>query len=443
MKHFSPLRIICDLRQRFKASAYWKDIAWLASGMAVAQTITLATLPVFSRLFTPSDFAVHNLFGQIAGFVAIAATLRYEYFVQLPRRHRDGLNLIQLVVIMGFLAAVVLTPLAWLFRETFARWAGNAALAPWLIFVPATGMAISLGVAMQGGAQRRRLFRRSGEAEVAGKVGYAGAILAGWFILPGAGGLVMGWLGASLGKVAWLLRGPQRVNCGRFVDLLRLARAYARMAGSLALSSGLYVCTAAIPAVFIARTYGSATLGQYALASMAVCLPSALLGGAIGSVFYQRAAERWTQGSNFVDIWRSTARKLLLIGLPLYGAAVLTLPWLFPLLFGKVWRPAGYYGAILAISSFFNFLTSPMDKACLVVRVCWYIPLWHAARVATTGMVAGMALLYHWDMDVFIAVLAVQQILLYLIDFLAEWRFAHRRPPPIPPAEIIPCVGPC
>lgn len=442
MKQRLPLRIIRDLRHRFKASTYWKDIAWLASGMAAAQAITLVTLPVFSRLFTPTDFAVQNLFGQIAGFVTVAATLRYEYFVQLPKRHRDGLHLIQLVAILGFLATVLLTPVAWLFRGTFARWAGNAALAPWLVFVPVTGMAISLGVAVQAGAQRRRLFRRSGEAEVAGKVGYACAILAGWCILPGAGGLVMGWLGASLGKIAWLLRGTLRVSCGRFVDLLRLARAYARMAGSLALSHGLLACTVAIPSVFIARTYGSATLGQYALAFLVVCLPSALLGGAIGNVFYQRAAECWAQGSSFVDIWGSTAKKLLLIGLPLFGAAVLTLPWLFPLLFGKVWRPAGHYSAILAISAFFSFITSPLDKACLVVKAWLYIPLWHAARTATTGMVAGMALLFHWDMDIFIAILVVQQILLYLIDYLAEWRFAHRRPPHTPPTGGIPCVGP-
>jgi|GEM_PF-973927 len=422
--------MISGFWQRFKASTYWKDIAWLSSGTAAAQAITLATLPVFSRLFTPSDFAVQNLFSQVAGFVTIAATLRFEYFVQLPREHRDGALLVRLVAILGLLSTAMLTPLAWWFRETIARWAGHAALAPWLVFVPLTGAAISLSVSLQGGAQRRGLFRRSGEAEVAGKVGYAGTVFAGWLVLPGAAGLVLGSLATPLGKIAWLWRGPLRESRGRFADLLRLAREYARMAGSLALSSGLYACTVAIPALFIAHVYGSATLGQYALASMVVCLPSTLLGNAIGSVFYQRAAERWAQGANFADIWGSTARKLLFIGLPLYGVAVLTLPWLLPLLFGSVWRPAGYYGAVLAIGSFFNFISSPMEKACLVVRAWWYVPLWHAARVLTTAMAAAMALLLGWGMATFIVALVVQQVLLYLVDFFAEWRFSRRVPPP-------------
>ncbi len=422
--------MISNLWQRFKASAYWKDIAWLSSGTAAAQGITLATLPVFSRLFTPADFAVQNLFTQVVGFAAIAATLRYEYFVQLPGEHRDGMLLVRLVALLGLAFALLITPIAWLFRGTFARWAGDPALAPWLVLAPLTGAAISLGAALQGWAQRRGLFRRSGEAEVAGKLGYAGAVLGGWLFLPGAAGLVLGTLATPLAKIAWLRRDPLREGRGRLGDVLRLAREYARLAGSLALSSGLYACTAAIPAVFIARVYGAATLGQYALAAMVVCLPSTLLGNAVGSVFYQRAAERWAQGNGFTDIWASTARKLLLIGLPLYGAAVLLLPWLFPFVFGEVWRPAGHYGALLAIGSFFNFISNPMEKACLVVRAWWYVSLWHAARVATTALTVWLALHYKWGMKGFIVALTIQQVVLYLIDYFAEWRFSRRKPTP-------------
>ena len=424
-----PHPILVSLWHRFKASAYWRDIAWLSAGTAMAQAITLATLPVFSRLFTPSDFAVQNLFAQAAGFVAIAATLRYEYFVPLPRRDEDGTQLVRLVAALGLIAATLLTPAAWLFRATIAGWAGHAALAPWLALAPLTGAAISLGAALQGRAQRRRQFRRSGEAEIAGKVGYAGAVFAGWGLLPGAAGLVLGSLATPLGKIAWLRHGGVPESRSRPTDLLRLAREYGRLAGALALSSGLYACTAAIPAVFIAHAYGAAALGQYALASMVICLPSTLLGNAVGSVFYQRAAERWAKGLIFADIWASTAKKLLLLGVPLFGAAILALPWLLPLVFGGRWRPAGAYGAILAVSSFFGFVSNPMEKACLVVRAWWYVPLWHAARVATTVMTVGLALLCRWGIGTFIAVLVLQQVLLYLVDYFAEWRFSRRSPP--------------
>ena len=113
------------------------------------------------------------------------------------------------------------------------------------------------------------------------------------------------------------------------------------------------------------------------------------------------------------------------------SAAILALPWALPLLFGGVWRPAGAYGAVLAISAFFTYLTNPLDKACLVVGAWWYISLWNAARTATTAMVAGLALLFQCGMDAFINALVIQQVALYLVDFWAERLFSHRTPPPV------------
>jgi teichuronic acid exporter len=442
MKFFADTSVIRGFTDRFKESTYWKDVAWLSSGTVVAQAITLATMPLFTRIFMPTDFAVQNLFSQIAGLIAVVATLRYEYFIQLPKQDDDALLLVKLVAILGFFVTLVLTTGLWLFRDIIARLAGDAALSSWLVFIPVTAAAMSLAMALQGWTQRKLLFRRSGEAEVVGKFSNASTILAGWFFLPGAGGLVLGWLGAALGKIIWLSQGIRCSSCGGYSDLMRMARVYLRLGGSLVLSHGLLACTVAIPSVFIARTYGSEALGQYDLSYLVVCFPSTLLGGAIGNVYYQRASERWAQGFSFADIWRSTAKKLLLTGLPLYGAAILIMPWLFPLLFGSVWGPAGYYGAILAASAFFSFATTPMDKACLVVGAWWYIPLWHAARTVTTGMVVGMALFFQWGMDVFIAVLVIQQIALYLIDYLAEWLFAQRQPSNTQHGEGIRCIGP-
>lgn len=422
------LSILTGLKNRFRASSYSKDIAWLASGTIIAQAVMLASMPIYSRLYSPADFAIQNLFIQFVGFMAVAATLRYEYFIQLPKRNLDSQRLIHLVFFLGVAATVLLTPVAWLFRTTFARWAGDAALAPWLIFVPVSAMVLSLSVAVQGSAQRRNLFRRSGEAEVAGKIGFSGTIFAGYFMLPGAGGLVFAWLTGPCIKIAWLLSGTRRLKFGGYKVYLRLAKKYGKMSGSMALSHVLMSCTSLIPIVYITREYGAATLGQYALASQVVSLPSALLGSAIGSVYYQRASACWARGLSFGDIWQSTAKKLLLIGLPIYSLATLIIPFGFPLIFGNVWRPAGQYGAILAISAFFSFASTPMDKACLVVGAWWYIPTWHAARTATTGLVTGMALYFHWGVNLFLIVLTLQQIVLYLVDYWSQRSFAHRVP---------------
>ena len=420
---------VYNIWSRIKGSTYWKDIAWLASGTVLAQVVTFATMPLFTRLFAPSDFAVQNLFSQIATFAAVAATYRLEYFVQLPKHDDDALFLVQLVSLMGIAATAFLTPVLWLFRENISVYCGASELAPLLALIPVTAAAMSVAVAFQGLAQRQKSFRRSGEAEIAGKACYALTILAGWYLLPGAAGLVVGWLGASLGKMFWLYKENRWPKIGAISDFKRIFRRYFSLGGALMVSHILLSCTTAIPSIFIARHYGAETLGQYALAFQAVCLPSSLLGAAIGNVYYQRASECWAQGVSFSEVWKTTAKKLIIIGLPVYLIAVFALPWIFPLVFGEVWGPAGRYAAILGVSAFFSFATSPLDKACLVVGAWWYVPLWHAARTITTIAVVAVTYYLKLDISIFLFVFSIQQIALYLVDYWSEWKFSQRLSP--------------
>jgi len=433
---------VTDLWSRLKASSYWQDVAWLVSGTVVAQALTFLMLPIFTRLYLPSDFAVMNLFVQFVSMATVVATVRYESFVQLPRRHSDGWRLVQLVAVLGILATILLTPFAWLFRGTFARWAGEPALATWLVFVPITAALTSLANAFQGWEQRRNRFRRSSEAEVAGKVGFAGSVLLGWALLPGAAGLVLGsGLGAVLGKLAWLVRPARLRMWGRLDGLWRVGRQLGRLAGSLTVSQALLACTGIIPLVLVAHAYGPEVLGQYALANQSIYLPTALLGTAMGNVYYQRASIRWAQGQDFSALWRSTSKRLILIGLPIYGLAVILLPIVFPIIFGGKWHVAGRFAGILAISSFFGFVASPIDKGCLVVGAWWYIPLWHGARTLSNAILALVVLAKGWRVETYLYALTALRAVMYGIDYWAESRFAFRRPPGTvspAPAEGVP-----
>jgi hypothetical protein len=64
-----------------------------------------------------------------------------------------------------------------------------------------------------------------------------------------------------------------------------------------------------------------------------------------------------------------------------------------------------------------------------VVGAWLYIPLWHAARAVSTGLVAWWAWRAGWTLQEFVPALVVQMSLLFLIDYAAQYRFARRHPP--------------
>jgi hypothetical protein len=97
---------------------------------------------------------------------------------------------------------------------------------------------------------------------------------------------------------------------------------------------------------------------------------------------------------------------------------------LHPLIFGQAWTNTEYYATIIAVNACLSFITSPLGRACLVVNVWWYMPIWHNARTMSTGLVAWLAWVNGWSFEVFLLMLVVQMSTLYLIDYCAEWRFS-------------------
>lgn len=407
----------------------------------MAQGIGVLVMPVLTRLYSPADFALQSLFLQLAAFAVVLLTWRYEYFVQLPKEDSDADSLVILVLCMGIGGAAIATPVIWLFQRTLAYWIGEPALAIWLVFVPATASLMGFSIAMQHFAQRYGQYREASLSELAHKVSYVGTALAGYWILPGPAGLMLTAAASSIGRIVWLsrhwggraspgrhlfdvFRSPERKG---FKSLRRVAATYFHLSGSMIVSHLLMSCTAIIPSIYIARAYGTEHLGQFALSVSTIYLPSGLIGNAIGQVYYQRAAETWAAGRSFASLWRTTAWRLLLFGLPIYTILALVSPLVYPFIFGARWLDAGKYASLISISAFFSFISSPLDRACLVVGAWKYIPLWHAARTLSTGFVVWLSWSNNWGIRLFVIALVIQMSVLYLIDYWAEYRFALRR----------------
>jgi len=240
--------------------------------------------------------------------------------------------------------------------------------------------------------------------------------------------LILAFMGTYGGKIFWLVKN-RRDNYprGSLVKIKAVARGYGALSKGLILSQTCLNVTVAVPSFYIARVHGIEELGQFVLAWQIIIQPAVLLGNAIGSTYYQRAAEIWAQGSSFKDLWRSTVEKLLIMAVLVYGASFCLSPSLFPLIFGPAWVKAGQYAVPLSVSAFFSMVTV-MSQSCLIVGAWRYVSLWHLARTISAVFVAFAAWRAAWDMESFLLALVIQQSLLYLVDLWAGWRFAGFSP---------------
>ena len=410
------------------AIGYLKDISWVLSANVVSQLIAVGILPLLSRIYTPKDFAVQNMLVQVAGFMTICLAWRYEQLINLPATDAGASALGRLINRMAFWGMVLLSPLVWVWRLPLATAMGLPELENYLPVGVVTAAFTVWASTRQSYMQRIGTFRLSSASEVAGKSSFAATAYLFQPMLSGAWGLVLAGLAANAVKLATLVFGSGRVSEDKSADGREIARKFVHLASTLSGSHLLMTLTGLIPSIALARRYGGEVLGQYGLVAATLFLPTVLLSGALGQVFYQRAAAAWVSGKSFHALWMQTVKWLVIGALPACLIFSWIAEWAYPYFFGSQWRVAGQFAVLLLPAAFFSLISSPLDRGCLVVGAWHYVLGWHTLRAASTALVAWGAIKLDWSISQFLIGLSAQMSFCYLLDLLAGWHFSRLIP---------------
>ena len=108
--------------------------------------------------------------------------------------------------------------------------------------------------------------------------------------------------------------------------------------------------------ILISTLFSVATLGFYALVQRILGLPSSLIGGSIGQVFYQEATQEKHRSGKAIEIYKKTFKKLLFLGVLFFGLLYFSVEEIFTFVFGQDWRIAGVYAQAVIPLFFIRFI---------------------------------------------------------------------------------------
>ena len=114
--------------------------------------------------------------------------------------------------------------------------------------------------------------------------------------------------------------------------------------------------------IIISLTYSVATLGYYAHVQRVLGLPLSLIGTSIGRVFIHEASKEKLNTGKAIQTFKSTMKKLILIGFPIFVLLFIIVEDLFAFVFGEPWRIAGEYAQIVIPFFFVQFLVSSISS---------------------------------------------------------------------------------
>lgn len=336
-------------------------VSVLVSGTAGSQLIMLLLTPVLTRIYSPEDFGLLAVYvGLLAVFVVIAS-LRYELAIPLPESDQAAANIVLLSLLALFGMVCILGLTVFLASDAIVGFLGIPELANYLWLLPIGALLMGVYQVFSYWAIRTKQFAAIAQTRISQMLAMTAVQLVG-YKLGGISLLIGQTAGQGVGSTRLARSALMRAEfnqCG-WRGVLQVAKKYRRFPLFSTWSS---LCNAAgqqlLPLMFAAM-FNVGAAGMYALAQRVLMMPMAVIGSAVGNVFFSNAAKAYQEarlGPLVVRVYKSLSQ----IVMPVTLLLIILAPDLFALVFGEKWRQAGDFARWMAPWLYMVFVTSPFS----------------------------------------------------------------------------------
>lgn len=367
-----PRAMISARFDALRTSDFVRSVSVLMGGTVFAQALTVATMPILTRLYAPADF---NLLAVLAGVIAIVGVvscLRYDVAIAVPDSDDEAMALLVLSVSISVAVGAVSAIPIIVAPEAILRLLGQPKLGPWLWMLPVGIALYGTCIALQMWFVRAKRFGDVARSRMGQAVGVAAGQIGFGAVGISPFGLMLGPVANAAVGCAILgarLVGAARETLARVTgaSLLSAARIHDRYPRFSALEALCNVASQQLPVVIIAAVAVGAEGGYVNLAMYAMQAPMAVIGTAISQVYMSRAPAEYRAGTlgNFTG---NVIVQLVRIGVgPLIFLGIVS-PSLFGFVFGPGWDRAGELVAWMTPWLLMQFLVVPVSLALPVTR---------------------------------------------------------------------------
>ena len=419
-----------DFPPPFTKSEFARNVLTLVSGATIAQAIPVAIAPILTRLYRPEDFGIFALFASVSGILAVGAAGRYEAAILLPESQREARHVTLLALLVSLLSGALTLMLVIGFNRPLATLLGDPAIAPWLYLVPLSVLLSGIYQALNYWFNRHKQY----PALAASKIYQTGSASAGQLLLgiagSGSAGLILGWVlgqGAAAASLAGrtgkteLFRGED-ISIGEIKTQARRYRQFPQFAlfGSLVNSLSYNLAN-----ILISILFSASILGFYALVYRVLAMPSTLIGHAVAQVYFQQGTEEKRRDGRVAATFRSTLKRLLLAGIPIFLLLFIGIRYLFAPVFGAEWEEAGGYAQILLPFFFIRFISATLSTTMTILEKLKQALVVHLSIIAGNLLAFGAAYRFQWDFERFLYLYVMILSFLYTIFLIYYYRLAR------------------
>lgn len=366
-----------------KKNGYWKSIASVLTGAAVAQAIPILGALILARIFSPGEFGVYASWLGIVVFMSVVITGRFETSLAIEADGDPRKLAFISTLVAACISSLALLILLLIVVVLFPVMLQKIAL-PLLVFALPTALTIAIVQAWQSWAAAEGAYRKLTVIRItnAGTITLS-QIMIGLFQADAsvlALGYLVGGIIACILCATLMPVGKLPVVDKKFKSVKRFWYRQRRFPLLSLPADAINTAAAQLPIIIVASRFGAEVAGLLAMTLRILGAPLGLLGKSVLDVFKRHAATRYREYGECRDIYLQTFKVLSAGSLVFLVAMFFLSETLFVIAFGEQWRFSGTIAIWMLPYFALAFIASPLSYMVYIagrqhVDLFWQIAL--------------------------------------------------------------------
>jgi lipopolysaccharide exporter len=349
-------------------SNFIANVLKLVSGSVASQVLAILLVPLVTRIYSPDDLGVFQLFVSVSGILVIFSTFSYQYAIMLPKTEEDSANVVSLCTVLVIFISLLTAATVIIFPDKIERILNAPGISEYLIYLPLIVFFNGLFFVQNYWLSRKVRFGIIAGSKVLNTLStkILQLVTPIWSAVSPLG-LIAGYtIGYGLADLFMLKGAKEDLKIFKKVSIKKMKELAIRYKNFPLFSSWSTLANSIspqVPTFLLVYFYSTSVVGYFSLANQVVNMPMGLIGTAIQQVFFQRISEvkNGNGEGDMKTIVSEVYKKLILIGIfPMILLLILG-EEIFTFAFGEGWHVSGTYVKILVPWIFLVFLSSPIS----------------------------------------------------------------------------------
>ena len=342
-----------------KVSVFYKNIAIVAGGNITAKLIGILLTPVITRLYSPADYGVYNIFMSIIGVTGSLVTLRYAVVIPIAKDERTSDNVLKLCFSITFVLSLLWVITIFVFGDTLSEYYKSEELKTFVWLIPLVFFGQGIYEALNQWAVRNKQFRLITRTKISQSVSSTGLKIGLGFLNVKPLGLFVGHIAQEVAGISTLLTKliktkPTFFREFAWPEIKQVAIRYKKFPLIQSWSQLLLASGVQLPVLFLGMYYGAEVVGIFGLAKSMIQLP-------MGLYYAEISKFGKVNPDKIYRLSVSLIKRLFFIGLIPVAFLIISGPWLFSVVFGSEWHDAGAYARYLSIYILMSLVSAPVS----------------------------------------------------------------------------------